>query len=229
PPTPPPDVTIVGERVPSAPSPLPTHAPSPVAMSSAPPPVLLPETKLPSEPRVEVPSRDDRKINYDALIAERAKAFPPAAHSVPTRIVLPTINVDSKVVQVGWQTVEQNGQLFSEWEVADFAVGFHENSALPGAVGNTVMTGHNNIKGEIFKNLIMVKVGDEIFVYADDKPYRYIVAQKLLLAERDAPLAQRLQNAQWIAPTDDVRLTLVSCWPYTSNTHRVIVVARPAS
>ena len=31
----------------------------------------------------------------------------------------------------------------------------------------------------------------------------------------------------WIRHDD--RLTLVSCWPYTSNTHRVIVVAKPAS
>ena len=32
-----------------------------------------------------------------------------------------------------------------------------------------------------------------------------------------------------LAPTDDVRVTLVTCWPYTNNTHRVIVVAKPAS
>jgi len=37
----------------------------------------------------------------------------------------------------------------------------------------------------------------------------------------------RQENARWIAPTDDERLTLVTCWPYTNNTHRVVVVAKP--
>ena len=95
--------------------------------------------------------------------------------------------------------------------------------------GNTVMAGHNNINGEVFKNLINVKIGDEIFVFADNHVYRYAVEQKLLVKEAGASLEQRIQNAQWIGPTADDRLTLVSCWPYTSNTHRVIVVAKPAS
>ena len=41
--------------------------------------------------------------------------------------------------------------------------------------------------------------------------------------------AVRRANAQWIAPTDDERLTLVTCWPYISNTHRLIIVAKPVS
>jgi LPXTG-site transpeptidase (sortase) family protein len=37
----------------------------------------------------------------------------------------------------------------------------------------------------------------------------------------------RQANARWIGPFNDERLTLVTCWPYTNNTHRVIVVAKP--
>ena len=119
--------------------------------------------------------------------------------------------------------------MYSEWQVADYAVSFHKTSALPGAVGNTVMSGHNNMNGEVFKNLVNVKMGENIFLYADNRTYEYTVQQILLLKERDMPLDVRLQNAQWIAPTNDDRLTLISCWPYTSNTHRVIVVAKPVS
>ena len=36
-----------------------------------------------------------------------------------------------------------------------------------------------------------------------------------------------MENAAWIMPSEDERLTLVTCWPYTSNTHRLIIVARP--
>ena len=39
----------------------------------------------------------------------------------------------------------------------------------------------------------------------------------------------RLANARWIQPSEDERLTLITCWPYESNTHRLIIVALPAS
>jgi sortase A len=39
---------------------------------------------------------------------------------------------------------------------------------------------------------------------------------------------QRLANALWIMPSKDERLTLITCYPYDSNTHRLIIVARPA-
>ncbi|MBO9318980.1 MAG: sortase, partial [Chloroflexus sp.] len=41
------------------------------------------------------------------------------------RLVIPKIKVDSKVIEVGWETVEENGQLISVWQVAEFAVGQH--------------------------------------------------------------------------------------------------------
>lgn len=36
-----------------------------------------------------------------------------------------------------------------------------------------------------------------------------------------------LENAQFMAQTDDERLTLITCWPYETNTHRLILIARP--
>jgi sortase A len=248
------DVTIVDAYPPSAPTALPevtAAAPSAGSTTAAPitpdpsittaapatpsasitivAPAFLPETNPTEKAQDDGPSPAERKINLGELTAERAKAFPPAAHSLPTRLVLPSLNVDSPVVEVGWKTSVQNGQLVSEWEVADYAVGFLKTTALPGAPGNTVMAGHNNINGEVFKNLIDLKVGDDVFVYVDQTAYRFVVTQKLLLKEYGVPMEQRLQNAQWIAPTNDTRLTLVSCWPYTSNTHRVIIVATPAA
>ena len=37
----------------------------------------------------------------------------------------------------------------------------------------------------------------------------------------------REENGRWIQPSDDERLTLVTCWPADSNTHRLILVAVP--
>ena len=176
-----------------------------------------------------VPNAAERKENSDSIEAARVGAFPPPAQHIPSRIAIPTIHVDSPVKEVGWTTTIINGQAYSEWQVADYAVSFHKTSALPGAVGNTVMSGHNNINGEVFKNLVNVKMGESVFLYADNHTYEYHVQQIMLLKEQNMPLDVRLQNAPWIAPTTDDRLTLISCWPYTSNTHRVVVVAKPAS
>ena len=115
--------------------------------------------------------------------------------------MIPTLNIECPWWTWAGQTTIIDGQAVSEWEVADYAVGFLKTTALPGAIGNTVMSGHNNINGEVFKYLILVKIGEDIFVYADDRTYRYTVTEKLLLPERDMPLDVRMQNAQWIAPT----------------------------
>jgi sortase A len=54
-----------------------------------------------------------------------------------------------------------------------------------------------------------------------------VVDFKTIVKEKGESVEVRRKNAQWIAPTNDERLTLVTCWPYTNNTHRVIVVAKP--
>ncbi len=145
----------------------------------------------------------------------------------PTRIVAPAIGLDAPVVEVGWQLQEENGHTVSIWEVADYAAGWHKTSAYPGRVGNTVISGHHNIKGEVFRYVVNLEAGDEVQLYAGDKIYRYAVAEKHILKEKGMSDEVRGRNAEWIAPTDDERLTLVTCWPYTNNTHRVIVVAWP--
>lgn len=150
-----------------------------------------------------------------------------AAHSPPTRIVIQAIGLDAPVVEVAWKTVERNGKRVSEWETADHAAGFHKYSAYPGQGGNTVLSGHHNIKGEVFRDLVKLQPGDEILLYAEQREYHYQVADNFILREAGVSEEERQRNARWIAPTADERLTLVTCWPYTSNTHRVIVVARP--
>ena len=193
-------------------------------------PTLSP-TMLPTSAATIVPATlpDSGPTPAGAIVAS---TVPPqssknAVKGQPTRIVLPTLHVDSKVIPVGWTTVIQGNQLVSDWETADYAVGFHFTSAVPGTVGNTVMSGHNNINGAIFRDLDMLKVGDKITVYAGDKMFQYAVSQTMIVAEKFAGAEQQQKNAQWIAPTNDNRLTLISCWPRTNNTHRVIVVAKP--
>ncbi len=179
----------------------PTNTPTPVA---SPPPTNTPAPPPPAPP-------------------------PPAASSGPTRVVVRSVGIDAPVIPVGWSLIEQNGRQYSVWDVADYAGGWHKTSALPGQLGNTVLSGHHNIKGEVFRYLVDVQEGDEVDLYVGDTAYRFYVEQKLIVKEKGEPVETRRQNAQWIAQTNDVRVTLVTCWPYTNNTHRVIVVAKPAS
>jgi len=145
------------------------------------------------------------------------------------RIVAPAINLDVPVVPVGWTLVEKQGQIQSVWDTASYAAGHHINSALPGQGGNIVLSGHNNIEGEVFRYVVDLEVGDRVSLVTEDgRRFVYRVVEKNILPETGASAEQRAANAQYIEPNyDEERLTLVTCWPYWSNTHRVIVIATP--
>ena len=67
-------------------------------------------------------------------------------------------------------------------------------------------------------------LGDEMIL--EDKLGRrfiYQVNSWRRLEEANASIARRQENAQYLNPTTFAQLTLVTCWPPTSNTHRVIV------
>jgi sortase A len=148
---------------------------------------------------------------------------------VPDRIVAPEIGLDSKIIPVGWREVTNpDGSKSAEWNVASYAVSWNQTSAQLGAVGNTVLTGHNNIEGEVFRYLENLKIGDPITVYSGQQAFRYAVADKFIVQEVGVPYSQRLENAKWIGPSPDERLTLMSCWPYTGDSHRIFIIAKPA-
>jgi sortase A len=181
-----------------------------MAISAA--PELLPETPVLAPGQSALPS-----------IAAQFVATDPAAKA-PTRIVIPAINLDAPVEPVGWSQV--NG--VSTWDIPNhFAAGWLKTSAPLGRPGNTVLNGHHNIAGEVFRYLVDLKAGDLIEVYSDAQRVVYEVRALRILPDRDQPLEIRWKNAEWIQPTVDERLTLVTCWPYANNTHRLIVVASP--
>ncbi len=152
--------------------------------------------------------------------------FIPARYP-PEKIIVPAIGVDAPVASAGWVIKEDDGAPTSLWDIPMNAAGWHKNSALPGHGNNVVLSGHHNLGSEVFRNLVDLKVGDEIVLQADAYEYRYQVTDRFIVPERNAPEEQRAQNAQWINPTVDERVTLVTCWPYNDNSHRLIVVAKP--
>ncbi len=128
--------------------------------------------------------------------------LPTPGPAQPVRIRIPALGVDAPVV-------EGDG-----WEQLKKGVGHHIGSANPGQRGNMVLSGHNDIYGEVFRDLNRLKPGDAIIVYARDKAYTYIVTEKHIVEPTDI---------QWLAPTQRPTVTLVSCYPYMVDNKRIIV------
>lgn len=145
----------------------------------------------------------------------------------PTHLAIPAIKVNSDIVEVGVSPVTVDGQDALIWDVAPYAVGHHFSSADPGEGENVVLSGHDDWQGEVFKNLYKLKKGDEIDLQAGDRQITYHVDDILLLPEVGESLEKRIQNAAFIGTTGDERLTLVTCWPYAVDDHRLVVIARP--
>jgi sortase A len=170
------------------------------------------------------PDTTDESVPSEALPAEPAE---PEVDALPTRIVAPAIELDAQVVPVDPEDVERNGRTVRTWPVASYAAGWHSDSSRPGQGGNIVIAGHNNILGEVFRYLSDLKAGDEVILFSGDRPFHYVVEDRFIVPEKGAPTEVRQENARWIGAFPDERVTLLSCWPHWSNTHRVIVVARP--
>lgn len=147
---------------------------------------------------------------------------------IPDKIEIPVINLVAPIKVAEFNFTDLEGETFGQWiPPEEYAAAWHPNSALLGKNGNTVINGHHNEFGEVFGKLINLESGDLIYVYAKGKKYPFVISNKMILLERGQPLEVRMENAEWLGETDDERLTLVTCWPQKSNTHRLILVARP--
>jgi LPXTG-site transpeptidase (sortase) family protein len=216
---PPPDDAVPADFGEAAPPLRPTVTALPAEGQIAAAPLELPDTANQVLPGVVPPLPR-------VAIVPTPTAVPDPANLTPRRLVISAIDLDAPIETVGWHVI--NGA--STWDVPDhFAAGWLKTSARPGQPGNTVLDGHHNIAGEVFRRLVDLRVGDELEVYAGHTVFLYKVTTRQILKERGQPLAVRIKNAQWIQPTKDERLTLVTCWPYTTNSHRLIIVAKPFS
>ncbi|MBU0493351.1 MAG: class D sortase [Chloroflexi bacterium] len=121
-----------------------------------------------------------------------------------TRIVIKKIKVDAPVLEG------------DDWHTLKKGVGHSPGTANPGEAGNCVLSGHDDVYGEVFRYLSDLEPGDEVVVYTSDgHGFQYVVKTKFLV-EPDA--------VEVMDPTADSVLTLITCYPYLIDTHRLIVV-----
>jgi len=92
------------------------------------------------------------------------------------------------------------------------------DSAPLGQPGLSLMSGHDDIDGSIFRYLGALRTGDTVVVTRGARAYRYVVRSVTVVTPDDV----RLLNATYTRPT----LALISCTPYLVDTHRVVVIAQ---
>lgn len=153
----------------------------------------------------------------------------PLSNDPPQRLQVPAIGVDTVIEPMGWSQVQQDDGTFATlWDVVDFAAGWHMNSSLPDRRGNVVLSGHNTIGGSVFRDLFQLQQGDDIVLLHDDQAHEYEINSVIVVPEQYASHEQRLENASYMGDFGDDRITLISCWPPGSASHRVIVIGEPA-
>jgi len=130
--------------------------------------------------------------------------IPTPGPQAATRIVIPAIDVDALVVEG------------DDWEQLKKGVGHHINSANPGERGNCVLSGHNDVFGEVFRRLEDLELEDKVIVYTGVQPYRYVVKTKRIVEPTDVSV---------MYSTTRPALTLITCYPYLVDSHRLVVVA----
>ncbi|HUS14652.1 MAG TPA: sortase [Chloroflexia bacterium] len=189
--------------------------PRPVARVPATPAPVVPAPRKPSTP---APPHPVTVYASDARWGVRRPAD-------PRRIV----RISSGAVKLDTEVVEVYMQKTGIWEVADYAAGHHFGTANPGEGGNIVVTGHNNWRGEVFRYLEFLQVSNDILVTTGDGVRRrYVVEQMQKLPEKNVSWDTAMEHAQVMDPTPYERLTLITCWPYKTYTHRLVIFASPA-
>lgn len=150
----------------------------------------------------------------DAEIPEHLRPLMQSLVNVPAptpspgqaiRIQVPRIRVDAPVVQGdGWEQLKKG-------------VAQHLGTVNPGQNGNLVLSAHNDIFGEIFRDLDQLQAGDEIVVYTNQRAYTYLVMDTQIVEPTEVEV---------MAPSAQPTVTLISCYPYMKDTQRIAVMAR---
>jgi sortase A len=136
-----------------------------------------------------------------------AQPVPTPSASQATRVTIPTIGVDAPVVEG------------VEWEDLKKGIGHLPGSANPGERGNVYLAAHNDIFGEIFRDLEHMELGDEFFVYSGAQSFRYVVTSKRIIEPTDISV---------MYPSTKPIATLQTCHPYLVDTHRLVVIGELA-
>lgn len=176
----------------------PTLTPTPIIMA-----VVLPSGHTP-------PTGDEIRPN-EAEIPEHLRPLMQSLADLPlptpspeqaVRIQIPAIDVDAPIV------------MGDGWEQLRKGVAQHNGTPNPGSQGNVVLSAHNDVFGQIFRDLDRLKEGDAIILYTNLRTYTYLVRQTQIVEPTQVEV---------MAPTQEAVVTLISCYPYMIDNKRIVV------
>lgn len=130
---------------------------------------------------------------------------------LPTRLVIPSAEIDTDVEEVG---IVLEGDT-PQWETSWRAAGHLITSSLPGQPGNVVFTGHVSVadprNAAVFATLDRARPGDLVEVHAGAAVYRYRITEVLVVepAATWVLRSQPLPMVTLITCTKDLRARLV--------------------
>jgi sortase A len=180
----------------------PTLTPTPLIVS-----VVLPSGHTPpTSPEGARPNEAEIPQHLQPLVQSLANIpIPTPGPEHASRIQIPAIGIDAPIVQGdGWEQLKKG-------------VGQHIGSANPGDNGNVVLSAHNDIFGEIFRDLDRLKPGDEVTIYTNQRSYTYIVSDSNVVEPTQVDIMDS---------TSQPTLTLISCYPYLVDDQRIAITAR---
>jgi len=179
-----------------------TFTPTPLVMA-----VVLPSGHTPPDAQGNTrPNIDEIPAHLQPMVQSLANLpIPTAAPDQAIRIQIPAINIDAPVVQGdGWEQLKKG-------------VGQNVGSANPGQNGNMILSAHNDVYGELFRNLDKLTPGDQVVLYTQQRQYVYVVDRTAVVE----PTAVEV-----MASTGSPTVTLISCYPYLVDKQRIVVFAR---
>jgi LPXTG-site transpeptidase (sortase) family protein len=208
------------------PAPTPTMRPAPTrviadgSQAVAPGPTMRPITGAmlaPPDPAIF----DTPMVPADA--EDRAYWGDRPRPALAVHLEIPSVDIATEVTEGGIITNKQ-GEL--EWQTVPFIAVQYRETALVGARGNAVISGHvvTIAEGNVFRNLYKVNLGDPVGVETEDGRYTYIVEEVKLV---------KPNAVEVMAPTTSPVLTLITCGGEfdsrsSSFSDRLVVVARLA-
>jgi sortase A len=180
----------------------PTLTPTPLISA-----VVLPSGHTPPDsPGGAKFNEDEIPAHLRPLVQSLAQVpVPTAGPEQAIRIQVPAIDIDAPVVQGdGWEQLKKG-------------VGQHAGTVNPGERGNLVLSAHNDIFGEIFRDLDQLEAGDEVILYTNQRVYTYQVVDQQIVEPTDV---------QVMDPEEHPTVTLISCYPYLKDNKRIVISAR---
>lgn len=180
----------------------PTLTPTPLIKA-----VVLPSGHTPPDsPGGSRPNTEEIPEHLQPVVQSFADVpIPTQSPRQAVRLQIPALDKDVPVV-------EGDG-----WEQLKKGVGHHINSANPGQDGNVVLSAHNDIHGEIFRDLDQLESGDRVIIFTERKDYVYVVTETHIVEPT---------RVEFLEPTSEPTATLISCYPYLVDNKRIVVRAK---